>query len=40
MTRIPSIIIVHLAGIPADAQGITRTARRHEVPVIEDMAQS
>jgi len=38
--RTRAIILVHLAGLPADARGICRLARKHGIPVVEDMAQS
>lgn len=38
--RTKAIIVVHLAGLPADVRGIVRLARRHKIAVVEDMAQS
>lgn len=38
--RTKAIIVVHLAGNPADMDGILRLAQRHELAVIEDCAQS
>jgi dTDP-4-amino-4,6-dideoxygalactose transaminase len=38
--RTKAIIVVHLAGLPADVRGIVRLARPRRIPVIEDMAQS
>lgn len=39
-TRTKAILIVHLAGLPADARGIVRLARRRKIAVVEDIAQS
>lgn len=38
--RTRAVIVVHLAGLPADMQGIMRLARKHKIAVVEDMAQS
>jgi len=38
--RTKAIVVVHLAGGPADMDGIMAVARRHHVKVIEDCAQS
>jgi dTDP-4-amino-4,6-dideoxygalactose transaminase len=38
--RTRAVILVHLAGLPADSRGIVRLARRRGIPVVEDMAQS
>ena len=38
--RTRAIIVVHLAGIPADVRGICRIARKRGIAVVEDMAQS
>ena len=38
--RTKAILLVHLAGVPADARGVCRLARKHGVAVVEDMAQS
>jgi dTDP-4-amino-4,6-dideoxygalactose transaminase len=38
--RTRAIIVVHLAGLAADMDGIMRLARRHKLAVIEDVAQS
>ncbi|MBU0716390.1 MAG: DegT/DnrJ/EryC1/StrS family aminotransferase [Verrucomicrobia bacterium] len=38
--RTKAIILIHLAGLPADARGIMRLARKHNIDVVEDMAQS
>ncbi|MFH1970733.1 MAG: DegT/DnrJ/EryC1/StrS family aminotransferase [Verrucomicrobiota bacterium] len=38
--RTKAIILVHLAGLPADAGGVMRVARKHRINVVEDMAQS
>ena len=38
--RTKCILIVHLAGLPADARGIVRLARKRKIAVVEDMAQS
>jgi len=35
-----AILVVHLAGNPADMDGIRRVAKRHKLAVIEDCAQS
>jgi dTDP-4-amino-4,6-dideoxygalactose transaminase len=39
-TRTRAIIPVHLFGLPAEMDSITATARRYDLPVIEDAAQS
>jgi len=38
--RTRAVIVVHLAGIPADVRGICRIARKRGIAVVEDMAQS
>lgn len=38
--RTKAILVVHLAGTPADMDGIMAIARRHRLKVIEDCAQS
>jgi len=38
--RTRAIIVVHWDGMSADITGIMRVARRHKIPVVEDMAQS
>ena len=38
--RTKAIILVHLAGLPADSRGIVRLARSRGIAVVEDMAQS
>ncbi len=38
--RTRAILVVHLAGLAADMDGIMRLARRHKLAVIEDVAQS
>ena len=38
--RTRCILLVHLAGLPADARGIVRLARKRKIAVVEDMAQS
>ena len=38
--RTKAILVVHLAGTPADMDGIMEVARRHRLKVIEDCAQS
>jgi dTDP-4-amino-4,6-dideoxygalactose transaminase len=38
--RTKAIILVHLAGLPADGRGIVRLAHRRGIAVVEDMAQS
>lgn len=38
--RTRAIIVVHLAGWPADMEAITRLARQHGIVVIEDCAQA
>ena len=38
--RTKAIIVVHLAGLPADVRGICRLAKRQKIAVVEDMAQS
>lgn len=35
-----AIIVPHIAGDPADMEGILRVARRHGIPVIEDCSQA
>jgi len=39
-SRTKAIILVHLAGLPADGRGIVRLARRRGIAVVDDMAQS
>ena len=38
--RTRAVIVVHLAGSPADTKGIVRVCRRRKIRVIEDCAQS
>jgi dTDP-4-amino-4,6-dideoxygalactose transaminase len=38
--RTKCVLVVHLAGLPADACGIVRLARKRGIRVVEDMAQS
>jgi dTDP-4-amino-4,6-dideoxygalactose transaminase len=38
--RTKAVILVHLAGFPADSRGIVRLAHRRGIAVVEDMAQS
>jgi perosamine synthetase len=38
--RTKAILVVHLAGTPADMDGIMEVARKHRLKVIEDCAQS
>ncbi|MEM7131015.1 MAG: DegT/DnrJ/EryC1/StrS family aminotransferase [Chloroflexota bacterium] len=38
--RTSAIIVPHIAGDPADMEGIMAIARRHNIPVIEDCAQA
>jgi dTDP-4-amino-4,6-dideoxygalactose transaminase len=38
--RTKAVILVHLAGLPADSRGIVRLAHRRGIAVVEDMAQS
>ena len=38
--RTRAIVVVHIYGVPADIDGILATARRHNLPVIEDCAQA
>ena len=35
-----AIIVGHIAGVPADMDPIMRLARRHRIPVVEDVAQA
>ncbi len=35
-----AIVVAHIAGYPADVEGIVEVGRRHGVPVIEDCAQA
>ena len=39
-TRPKSVIVVHLYGQPSDMDAITEIRARHEVPLIEDAAES
>lgn len=38
--RTKAVIVVHLAGVPADIKPIVRLCRKHDIKVIEDCAQS
>ncbi len=38
--RTRAVIVVHLAGVPADIKPIVRLCKRHKIKVIEDCAQS
>ena len=38
--RTKAVILVHLAGLPADGRGIVRLARSRGIAVVDDMAQS
>jgi perosamine synthetase len=38
--RTKAVIVVHLAGVPADIRPIVRLCKRHKIKVIEDCAQS
>lgn len=38
--RTKAILLVHLAGLPADGRGIARLARKRKIALVEDMAQS
>lgn len=38
--RTSAILIAHIGGEPADAEGIAAVARRHDLPLIEDCSQS
>lgn len=38
--EIRAVIVVHLLGVPADLDGLLAVAKRHGVPVVEDVAQS
>ena len=38
--RTRAIVVPHIAGEPADIEGIVDLARRHSIPVIEDCSQS
>jgi len=35
-----AIVVSHIAGMPADMEGIVEVARRHRLPVVEDCAQA
>jgi perosamine synthetase len=39
-SRTRAIIPIHIAGLPADLDGIHEVARRHDLPVIEDAAHA
>src|SRR5262249_8763642 len=38
--RTKAIIAVHLYGLPADLSALTKIAKDHKIPLIEDMAQA
>jgi perosamine synthetase len=38
--RTSAILVAHIAGEPADIEGIVALAREHDIPVIEDCSQS
>lgn len=38
--RTSAILVAHIAGLPADMEGILAVAKKHKLPVIEDCAQS